>query len=419
MKITIPYFRGMVPRQSSRLLPDGFAADCTNVNLKSGDLAAWNEPSSITTLTPAGIKTIYKMQIADIFLRWADDVNVARGPVAGDTTERLYFTGARDNPSSGDMTSRPKVTNYSKVTGATLRTGVTSGNYPHDWLILGVPAPDSFDETPVASAGAPSGDSSFTTYVYTWVNELGDEGKPSLASNLIEFTPGDTVTITGIDDPVGTDITDYGLNSSGEKRLYRAATGPDGATSYFFVKSVPYGTTSTTDELEDAELGEVLESEDYDLPPEDGHSIIALPNGITVMASKNQIFLSAQNRPHAYPADFALTCDFDIVGLGAIDTTVVILTRANPYIALGSSPDQFSMAKIELPYGCVAKRSIAHLKGFGIIYASPNGLAAINGSGVNLISDKYFTREQWQALTPESIYGFTHDDRYFFFFDSI
>lgn len=414
MKVSIPYFKGMVPRQSSRLLPDGFAADCTNVNLKSGDITAWNQPSVMTTLTPAGIKTIYKTQTGGVFLRWQDDVNVARGPVAGDTTERLYYTGARDTSSAAAF--RPKVTNRAKATGAFIHAGHTAGNYPNDWLILGVPEPSS---APSASAGAPSGDESVTAYVYTWVNELGDESAPSTASNEITFTPGDTVTITNITDPTEPSITDYGLTNtaSGQKRLYRAVTGPSGTTEYFFVKAISYGTTSTTDTLLDAALGETLESEGWALPPTDGHSIIALPNGITVIASKNQIFLSEQNRPHAYPAEYALTCDYTIIGLGAIDTTVVILTQANPYIALGTEPAQFSMAKIELPYGCVAKRSIAHLKGYGIIYASPNGLAAINGTGVQLISDPYFTREQWQDLIPESIYGFTHDDRYFFFFD--
>jgi len=419
MKISIPFFKGEVPRQSSRLLPDGFAAEAVNARLKTGDLTPWREPSTLFTLSPSGIRTIYKMQTNNIMLRWPDTVHVARGPVAGDTTERLYFTGAKDYADGSASGNRPKVTNYAMATGGTVHTNNTAGNYPNNWLLLGVPAPTG---APTATPSAPSDSDNvqFTTYVYTWINNLGEESAPSPASALITFTDGDTTTLTGIADPTATQIIDYGLDNtgSGTKRLYRAATAASGETQYLFVKDIDYNITSTTDSFTDSQLGEVLETADWNVPPADGHSILALPNGITVMASKNQIFPSVQNRPHAYPRDFALTTDFPIVGLGAIDTTIVVLTEANPYIVVGSDPSAMSMAKLELPYGCVSRRSIAHLKGFGVIYASANGLISINGAGgINQISDPYFTRKQWQALNPSTIFGFTHDDRYFFFYD--
>lgn len=419
MKISIPFFKGEVPRQSSRLLPDGFAAEAVNARLKTGDLTPWHEPSSLFTLSPSGIRTIYKMQTNNAMLRWPDTVHVARGPVAGDSTERLYFTGAKDYADGSAAGTRPKVTNYSMATGGTVHEFQTAGNYPNDWLILGVPAPVTAPA--VTHVASDPTDVQTTTYVYTWINELGEEGAPSPASDLVTFTSGDTINITGISDPTATQIVERGLNNTGNgtKRLYRAATAASGETQYLYVQDVDYGTTTAVDSLEDSELGEVLETEGWGLPPEDGHSIIALPNGITVMASKNQIFPSVQNRPHAYPTDYALTTDFPIVGLGAIDTTIVVLTEANPYIVVGSDPSAMSMAKLELPYGCVSRRSIAHLKGFGVIYASANGLVSVNGAGgVNLVSDPFFTREQWQDLMPETIYGFVHDDRYFFFYDT-
>ncbi len=420
MKISIPFFKGEVPRQSSRLLPDGHASKAINANLLSGDLVPWKQPSSIITITPAGIRTIYKMQTNNALLRWSDTVSVARGPVAGDITERLYYTGAKDSPNGASSSNQPKVTNYSRATGVVLHEGQTAGNYPNNWLLMGVPEPTN---TPIASATpSDANDLTTTSYVYTWLNELAEESAPSPASNLITFTQGDTITITGIDDPTGTQMADYGLNNVdlGTKRLYRAATSASGQTDYLYVQNISYGTTSTTDALTDSELGEVLETGGWALPPSDGFGIVASPNGFCVMASKNQIFPSAAIRPHAYPPDYALTTDFPIVGLGIIDTTIVVLTEANPYIIVGSDPSTLSMAKLELPYGCISSRSIASLKGFGIIYASANGLVSVNGvGGLNLIGSSFFTREQWQMLNPESIYGFTHDDRYFFFYDGV
>ncbi|MGI0011623.1 MAG: hypothetical protein ACREAE_09515, partial [Nitrosopumilaceae archaeon] len=279
---------------------------------------------------------------------------------------------------------------------------------------------NSFVDNVSLSTNVPTTDARTTSYVYTWINELGEEGPPSPASPLLTISSGFTTVISNITDPSSTDQIDYGLNNFelGTKRLYRASTGAEGQTDFLFVTDVDYGITTHTDITTETALGEVLESTDWIIPPADAHSVLSLPNGITVMASKNDVCPSVQNRPHAYPDDFKLSTDYDIVGLGAIDTTVVVLTKANPYIVVGSDSSQLSMAKLELPYGCSSKRSIASLKGFGIIYASPDGLVSINGTGVNLISDQFFTREQWQALVPTSIFGFVHDDRYFFFYDT-
>jgi len=54
----------------------------------------------------------------------------------------------------------------------------------------------------------------------------------------------------------------------------------------------------------------------------------------------------------------------------------------------------------------------------GIVYASPDGLVAINGQGAPLLlTEGLLTREQWQALNPASMLGVAHDDRYFGFYE--
>lgn len=651
MKISIPAFRGEMPKVSSRLLSEGFAENATNCRLLSGDLTPWKQPTSVVTLTPASvIRSVYKMQTLNggnnVYLRSVDDVDWIKGAVAGDSTERIYFTGFRDDPSGSATPAKPKVTNFTMATGGTIHTGQTSGNYPNNWLSIGVPAPstapagtsvaihsgssttfsngdsagpspgglsmwttngtvtagdpgmggacikltdqadihsasdpggpgeqgeslsfdfridgenryfdirfacDSLGEGPIirlatgvqttetepgaptfyhqdpgslsigtattwtavptftssATVGAggrstvgfsslpatllqdtnysmsltvtldsegiyrvnivigslysgtfqftPEGnffgfrtdpvnssvnafvdnvvlsnnlatdDATSTSYVYTWVNELGEEGPPSLASNVVQLSSGLTTTITGIADPSGSQVTEYGLTQGdgvtdfGTKRLYRATTDSAGTTQFLFVTDINYGTTSYIDTTTNSVLGEAIESTDWLGPPTDGHSILALPNGITVMASKNEVYPSVQNRPHAYPRDYVLATDFDIVGMAALDTTVVVLTKSNPYLVLGSDPSSLSMSKLELPQGCVSKRSIASLAGFGVIYASPDGLVAINGNGVQLVTQNYFTREQWQALVPSSIFAKVHDDKYFFAYDT-
>ncbi len=95
-----------------------------------------------------------------------------------------------------------------------------------------------------------------TSYVYTYVNDLGQESAPSPASATIQRPDGVTVTVTtpgfvetGISD-------DYGIVT---KRLYRAVTGALGSV-FRFVAEMPVATTEYVDILTDSQLGEELES---------------------------------------------------------------------------------------------------------------------------------------------------------------
>lgn len=271
-----------------------------------------------------------------------------------------------------------------------------------------------FDNILVQAAGAfDSPVTTATSYVYTFVNDLGEESAPSFASATVLRPDGVAITVTTpTGAPTGTD-PDYGITT---KRIYRAASGASG-TVFLFVAEIPLAQADYVDSIPDTELGEALESEDWDLPPDDLRGILALPNGVMVGFRRNQLCLSAQNRPHAWPVRNRLNTDTDIVGIGNIDTTVVIGTESFPYVASGNDPAAYSMAKFEVPQACVSKRSIAYLTGIGVVFASPDGLIAVSGVGqVRNLTETIFTREQWQALEPESIIGIAHDDVYHFYY---
>lgn len=253
-------------------------------------------------------------------------------------------------------------------------------------------------------------ESDFTSYVYTFVNEFGEEGPQSPASRLIQKSADAIVTVgTGTTAPIG-----YGIV---EKRVYRAVTDVDGS-QFLRVEAIPLSQADLQDGRTDQRLGDPLISQTWDLPPVDMQGIVALPNGILMGFSGNDVIPSEQGRPHAFPVGYRLSTDYPIVGIGAIDASAIVVTEAHPYIVLGSSPDQLSMQKIELPQGCVSKRSITSLKGFGVIYASPDGLVAVAGTGqTDIITDQLMSRREWRALNPSSILGVAHDDRYFGFYE--
>lgn len=256
-----------------------------------------------------------------------------------------------------------------------------------------------------------------TSYVYTFVNTVSGtsirwESAPSPASDTLLRPDGVSVTVT-TETTHAYDVN-YGIDA---KRIYRAVTGATG-TVYRFVAEIPLLTATYDDELDDSELGEVLESEDWDLPPDDLQGIITLPNGIVAGFRRNQLCLSAQGRPHAWPVAYRLSTDTDIVGIGNIDNTIVVGTKKYPYLAGGNDPANYSMSRLDdYPQSCTSKRSFATLGRFGVVYACPDGLMAISGTGQGqLLTGSLFTRDQWQALGPTTIIGVTHDDTYFFSF---
>jgi hypothetical protein len=250
-----------------------------------------------------------------------------------------------------------------------------------------------------------------TSYVYTFVNDLGEESAPSPVSATIRRPDGVSVTVTTPTAIPSGISADYGIAT---KRIYRAATGNTG-TFFRFVAEIDLDEPDYVDVLTDAALGELLESDEFDLPPADLRGILALPNGIMVGFSKNQLCLSARNRPHAWPVSFRLTTDTDIVGIENVDNTVVIGTEAYPYLATGTDPATYSMTKLEVQQASVAKRSFGTLTGLGVLFASPDGLIAVQGPGqVRNVTEGIFTRRQWQDLVPQSIRAVVHDDIYFF-----
>lgn len=257
--------------------------------------------------------------------------------------------------------------------------------------------------------------STATSYVYTFVNDLDQESAPSPASATVLRPDGLAITVTTpVAIPSGMSST-YGIDT---KRIYRAVTGNLG-TVFRFVAELPLATADYIDELTDSELGETLLSELWALPPADLKGIIALPNGVMAGFSKNQLCFSAQNYPHAWPVEYRLNTDTDIVGIGNVDTTVVVGTQSFVYSASGNDPAAYSMSKFEVPYACTSKRSIAYLTGIGVVFAGPDGLMAVTGPGqVRNLTDPVFTREQWQALNPSSIHGVAHNDVYWMFWES-
>lgn len=402
MRITLKGFAGKAPRVDPLLLPDNAAQTATNTKLWRGTVQPFRNYSTIVGQTKSGtIKSVYRFGKSapetQYWFHWTTDVNVARGPVAGDTSEKTYFTGD----------GLPKVTDNARA----LLGGGTA--YPLNSYTLGTPKPEGPPiATPPGTPASGSDTAESRVYIYTYVSEWGEEGKPSAASGIVAAKVGDTIALTGLSvAPTGS----YNM-ANGTKRIYRAATGNE-STAYRFVAEIPVAQTSYNDAVATTSLGETLSSLYYDVPPTAMAGMMALPNASLVGFSGNEVCFSEPGLPHAWPAKYRMTTETDIVGLGSFGTTLVVLTTSVPYIATGVDPASMSMQKMELQQACVSKRSIVNT-GDTVLYASPDGLVAVGTSGASVVTQSIFTRDDWQALNPSSISAYFHDGRYIAFYDT-
>ncbi len=248
----------------------------------------------------------------------------------------------------------------------------------------------------------------FTNYVYTIVNNQGQESPPSPPSMAVTVDNGivNSVTI-----PAQT-ITDIDVI-----RLYRASSSTTEA-QYLFVADVPLPLPATyMDAAMSSDIGpDALITTDFDPPPAALRGINSVAGGALVGFAMNQLCFSEPEYPYAWPVRYRLTTDYNIVAIAVLNATIVVFTEAFYQLASGNAPGDYAMERQTYPQGCASKRSIAYITG-GILFASPDGLYLVSGSGAPInTTELLFSRREWQALNPASIIGVAHDDRYFGFY---
>jgi hypothetical protein len=276
------------------------------------------------------------------------------------------------------------------------------------------PFPSYFDNL-TASISPPvqseDGIDVLSAYVYTNVNSRKQESGPSPASATVARGSNSTtrVTLPYYEDD-GYDIA--------YRRIYRAAAGATGV-SFLFVAEVPVYQLVYVDGIPDNQLGEPLATTNFELPPEDLLGITMLPNNVLAGITKFGLRLSAAGYHYAFPLANEYGTDKPPVGLGAIDSTVVILTEGHPYTAFGSDPSAYQMSKDTFGLACTSKLGIVSVDKLGVVYPSPVGYIGYAGQGGSRrITEAVLTPRQFKSLNPETMVAAIHGgDLYFWFED--
>ena len=498
-------FNGIAPQISPRLLADTVAQTAEDVILDSGRLVPLRNNTDIYTLSTSGRNSIFKYTTggSDYWLEWAEEgVDVVLGPIAADTTDRVYWTGEsypkmsrNDLVTSGgapypnnsyrlglpspentittvtsgttvagsalnfngssasivivadetitlttaqyDSLSTGDVVQY-KDGGGTVVTGLTDDGF---YYIIKGTSPKVKLATSLANATAgtainltgvgagsthsltPSDNKTqvqySTSYVYTFVSAYGEEGPPSAASPVFEKVDGQTVTVSNMSTSTGSGAGRTDTNIA-YKRIYRSNTGSN-TTAFQFVKQVTLATASTTDSLDNSSLAELIPSTYWIGPPNEVtadypegsmQGLTAMPNGMFAGFTGKRICFSEPYLPHAWPVAYRTTIEEAIVGIKMAGQGLIVATEGTPYLIAGTDPQSMSLVRVEAAQACLSKTSMVDM-GSSVLYAGADGLIAVSGSQVEVVTEGLVSPEQWRAdYYPSSLRGFLWEGRY-------
>lgn len=389
----INQFLGERPGRHPQKLAGYEAQAAKNVRLLSQTLEPFRgralEAATTTAVRP---RTIFK-DANGVWLEFSERTHVTNSVVGNDPYDRVFFTDS-NGPSVSD--------------GARRMTG--SGPYPGASLKLGVPF---LDDSPVATV-TDEGDEldedgvensrQSRVYLLTLSNSFGEEGVPSLPSDIVRVFPGSEVSLALPAVPGGNyDLEDY--------NVYRLTDGV-----YQYVGSTPVASTTFVDTL-DADLAqEGLESLSYYPPPDGLRGLTAVAGSFLAGIRGNEVLFSESGLPHAWPLEYRQPVDAVPRAIASYGSTAVVLTDGQIYMAQGSSPSAMVVTETAVYQACVSEESVAAVVG-GVAYASPDGLIYISDAGIAVATSGIMTDREWAKLNPATIRAVQWQGVYFASYD--
>lgn len=374
-KIILADFKGTLPRRDPRLIPEGVAAGAVNTRLDTGVLRAMRAPKEIGAVVGDMPRRVFSARARDSYERryFFSTVTVSsliRSPLVNEQLDRWYlFEEGR----------HPKVMTFDDA--GTDQTGAArlAVPIPRSAPVLKGPTDQQIDplrETRV--------------YVISYVTEWGEETSISPAATIIV--------------PTDASVEVSGFYSQTEKlegrefksvRIYRTVYGQQSA-QLFFVADVPYGEESFVDDIPPAQVALNVTFPTPNDPPPQGLTGTRLhPSGALVGFRGRDVFFSRPYRPHAWPEEWILTLEDEIVGLEVFNNQVMVMTRGRPVVLYGDSPA--SMGKMVFPAAlpCYSHRGIVGSLE-GVYYPSHDGLVLLSANGPQIVTAGVLAPDQWR-----------------------
>jgi hypothetical protein len=179
----------------------------------------------------------------------------------------------------------------------------------------------------------------------------------------------------------------------------------------------------TNELIDSGNLGDVLETDEWDEPYDDFVGLLLLSNNCMAAFKDgtNEVYVSEPIYPFTFPYATKILAESTVIGLGFYDTTIAILTNERPCLAEVSDPRNVIPVFIRENQACLWKKAIVNGNGF-TAYPSPDGLIKISSEGLENLTESIYTKAQWESLLTttnpydKEIIATLYDDKYIAFF---
>lgn len=423
MNIALNNFKGITPRIAPHLLGSNVAQVAIDTKMWSGELRPLNQDLLIKSLSSTSLPTelyLYKRQCgAEQWLTFYKDVDFVESPIADNVNRRVFVSGLDTQLRAFDSTTL-------LATKDTITTA--------DTVVLGIERPATAPTLGTASDTVDVVESRTyaISYVRTWpdgkrdVGIIGDPAKRADGTVIVDVKSTTNVTISGIKKPTNLESKITSIV------LWRSATTSKGDTGYRYVvefnvdgTSLPSGVTydsasssfTVVDSVKTEKLGETLSSMTWTPPVAGLTGIVNVLPGILAGFKGRTVYFSEPYQVHAWPSVYAVTVDDDIVGLGAFGSNLVVCTTSRPYILTLQAPDSVVARPIHEHAPCLSKRSIVSVNG-SVMYASINGVVAIDTTAPVLATQTIITRDEWKEYAPETMRSYFYRGAYITFYNT-
>jgi hypothetical protein len=174
------------------------------------------------------------------------------------------------------------------------------------------------------------------------------------------------------------------------------------------------GDYSFIDDFDALNLFDSLGSDDFDPPPANLQGLTAVQNNILAGFVGNKMYLTPPNTPHAWPEEFAITFQHNVVGLAPVNGGIFVMTDAYPFLVSGADPAAgMGIQRIDALYPCLNRKGIVSMN-YGVVYPTHDGLALYSpASGPTIITQTNFDNDAWGTqLDPTTIVADYYGDAY-------
>lgn len=222
-------------------------------------------------------------------------------------------------------------------------------------------------------------------YCSTFYDANGREGPPSDISDVAIIKPGEYALVN-----VSTSVINERLYRSVDGQAFVAVAGGDDVDS-------PY-----LDTFLDA-LGDALPLYGNPVSFEKGNLLHPAQFGIGF--KDEYLYFSDVYRLHAWPDEWKVKFEYDIMAVQLIGSSVVVFTEGpsgndgKVYMLTGSDPRYMGRYEVITTEPLLSKLSLCKI-GQSLFYVSNDGVVSVSSGGPQIITKNHYTRRQWLALTP-------------------